>query len=248
MQLMNTDLKTTTTPNLPAVIPLWRRPVLILPASIGTLSIGGYFVLHHPFIFISLALISFGFFTVSFFGLALANKGLQAERQMQAGIGSDEEKAREIRRLLGRSQYEEMTSTFAERGVEQVEQATTKMKAFKKVLEQKFEPNEFTSFRYLDAAREVYVSVLTSLEQVGQFLIAMATLKEGQLLESQRQEVKQRLDHNEKGLLALDEVTTALSRVDTGRGLGGQDLDSALAQLQELAARAGKYSKTNGGS
>lgn len=221
----------------------WTRPVVWAPLVLGAVSVVGYFLLQASLLFLLLSVLSLGFFAVSFFVVALASKGIETERQRQLGWSSDEEKARGIRRLLGRAQYEEATGPWAERGVEQAEQAIAKMKAFQKVLGQKFEPHELTFSRYQETAREVYSSVLASLEQTGHILTGMATLKDGDLLRSQRKEVEQRLEQNEKGLSALDEVTAALARVDTGRGLSGPDLETALARLQELASRAEKYSK-----
>lgn len=229
------------------------RPAIWGSLAVGTASLVGFFVLHHPIIFLTFSVLSFGFFVVSFIALALARKGLEADRRQQlgggltsGGLASEDEPVRAIKRLLSKAQYEEATGALAERGVAQADQAIAKMKSFRKILAAKFDPREFTSARYGDAAREVYLSVFASLEQVSGLLTGMATLKSGELFEGQKQEVIKRLELNEKGLLALDEVTAALSRIDTGRGLGSQDLDSALAQLKELAARAEKYSKTEG--
>ncbi len=222
------------------------RPVVWGPLALGTGGLIGYFLLHHPVFFLSLSILSFLVFGVSFFVFALARKGLEAERQQKLGLDSDEEQARKIKRLLGRARYEESTAAPAERAVEQVDQAVAKMKAFKKILKSKFDSREFTYSRYSDSAGEVFLSVLASLGQVSDLLTGMAPLKSGEVFDSQKREVERRLDQNEKGLAALDEVIAALSRVDTGRGLASQDLESALAQLQELAARAGKYSKEEG--
>jgi len=162
---------------------------------------------------------------------------------------------------------------IAIQGVQQFDKIKVKYQNVKDLLEEKFSTNEMTFARFLGSAEQVYLGTLDNLRQVAATLKSMssidlsyirqklddlsgrpekesADLKEMQALqkrltlwEEQIRLANDLLARNEEAMTKMEETTFAVSSLNTGSLFGEIDLESAMAQLQELARQAPIYNK-----
>jgi hypothetical protein len=139
---------------------------------------------------------------------------------------------RELKRELSRCQYlEDVDSSQAEEALTQLGDSRDRVARLKKALSEKFEPGEITHSRYLGAAEEAQAAILANLKR----LPTLIPLK-------QDAQVREILADNKKAIAELDQVTLAVSAIQTSRSGKSEDLEASLERLRELAARASKYS------
>jgi hypothetical protein len=176
-----------------------------------------------------------------------------------------------LRRALSKLQYEPGTEHGAERAVNQLNQIRERFRHFETTLASKMKPTEITYERYHGVARAVRDSVLQNLQTVLLILQSLHGMGDANLEERERHlsisigrprtaEERAELDAvrariavrtteqsrliavltaNELAITRLDEATLAIAGIQTG---GEADLEATLNELQELAARANKYS------
>jgi hypothetical protein len=135
------------------------------------------------------------------------------------------------------------------------------------VLNSRLDSGELTYARYLTTAQQVYLSALDNLREVAIALRTISTIDrdyiesrlseltnssaesavkettslEGRLalLTSQETKVSNMLAQNEAAMTAMDTTATALADAPIGRTPA--DAEAAMAELEDLAARAMKY-------
>ncbi len=135
------------------------------------------------------------------------------------------------------------------------------------VLNSRLDSGELTYARYLTTAQQVYLSALDNLREVAIALRTISTIDrdyvEGRLSEltdssadsavrertslegrlalltSQEKKVSNMLAQNEAAMTAMDTTATALADAPIGRTPA--DAEAAMAELEDLAARAMKY-------
>lgn len=135
------------------------------------------------------------------------------------------------------------------------------------VLNRRLEAGEMTYARYLSTAQQVYLAALENLQEVAvaeqsisaiddtyiaERLDQLATRDDESasaerrsledrraLLVTQERKVDDLLAKNESAMTLLDRTSTALADAPIGRK--PQDAEAAMAALQEMADRAGKY-------
>jgi PIN domain nuclease of toxin-antitoxin system len=152
---------------------------------------------------------------------------------------------------------------------EQLDALLQKRTSLINVLQRRLDAGEITYARYLATSQQVFSSALDNLHEVAVASESISTIDETyidrRLLEladddsdveaaereratlerrrdmrsSQRRRIAQLLAQNESALTALDRTTTALADVPIGRKPA--DADTAMAELEALADRAGNY-------
>ena len=155
---------------------------------------------------------------------------------------------------------------------EQFDRANEKFVSFRDVLGQRFSTGEMTYGRYLRSAEQVYLAVLDDLRKAGTMLEAIASVDEdyvqGQLRPLKRKDepsdaerrqietLEERLElrksdlekvtvllsSNEKALTHLVSASSSLAGISTAEGLAQAGADKAMAELEDLAKRAERYS------
>lgn len=162
------------------------------------------------------------------------------------------------------------------RGLDQLALLEEKMDNLTAVLNRRLNAGELTFGRYLQGAREVHLSALDNLHDAAINLRSVSTIRESNIRErlaelgngkiltreqrGERETLEQRkalldrqmtkvddlLAKNESALTVIDNTAAALAETRTSRGHGSTDADTAMRELEALAARAAKYA--HGGS
>jgi len=153
--------------------------------------------------------------------------------------------------------------------IEQLDALLSKRQSLINVLKRRLDAGELTYARYLSTSQQVFSSALDNLHEVADAYESISTIdetyidrrlaeldaddsdaasaaRERETLErrrdlrtTQRRRIAQFLAQNESALTALDRTTTALADVPIGKQ--PEDVDAAMAALEELADRAAKY-------
>ena len=156
-------------------------------------------------------------------------------------------------------------------GAEQLTLLRQKLDGLVGVLKHRLHAGELTYGRYLGAGEQVYLAAIDNLREaavaltsanaidphyIGKRLKALASGRneepvqsdevaalEGRkaLLEQQTQKVADLIAENEVAITALARTAAVLADTKTGRGEASMDARSAMAELEELANRAGRY-------
>lgn len=167
----------------------------------------------------------------------------------------------------------ELRETGSAQGAGQLERLRAKYRAFEELLRRKLDPNEMTFRRYLGMTEQVFLAGLDNLKRVSDTLKgtsaideahvqnrlreldALDTLDESQqlehstlkarleLLDSQRARVQGWLSENEAAMTQMDNVMAAIAAMDTAQAHAVMGMESAMQELEVLAARAGSYSR-----
>ncbi len=172
-----------------------------------------------------------------------------------------------LKRGLSRAQYLEHVDTrMAETALHQFEQGEERYGHFLSRLEAKFERTELTFGRYVSAAEQVHQAMLQNLREVEALLKhldslhAPHTMREIEKLRAAQgldeamaerlrrsaeteTKIRAHLTYNDRALNELDRVIVAVSDIKTSKDTPGVDLEAAMDELRELAARAKKYSQ-----
>ena len=168
-----------------------------------------------------------------------------------------------------RADLEEVGS---DQGLEQLRLLREKLETLSAVLERRLNAGELTFGRYLGTAEQVYLAAIDNLNDIAVALTSVRTIDsnyierrlgefsrsedlgaEGQreqqtltdrraLLDGQMRKVSELFAQNEAAMTALDNTATALADVRTGKGHASMGAEAAMAELEKLAERAGKYS------
>lgn len=181
-----------------------------------------------------------------------------------------QEKLKELKRFISKTQYLENVGNLGERAADQLKQSSERFQKFEALLLLKFSPQELTYTRYHSAGGDAFLALLDSLNRVATTLYSLnavdlkkleerlkelntisatersraelESLEERKVLrEQQVVKITELLAMNEKALTEFDRVSLALSDIQTRKGETNVGLDAALAELSELANRAKKY-------
>ena len=168
----------------------------------------------------------------------------------------------------------DLLAVDAAQGLEQLRMFRHKLDALTGVLQRRMNAGELTFGRYLGTAEQVYLAALDNLheivvvltsaggidrEYIGRRLAELEaargtgadqvrerdTLNERhRLLERQLAKVAGLYAQNEAAMTTLDNTAMALAETRTGKGRATVDAEAAMAQLEDLAKRTGKYAAT----
>jgi len=177
---------------------------------------------------------------------------------------------RSFKKIKSRSKGE--LRAFADQAAQQFRMAPDRFQTARRTLEQKLTPGELTFGRYLGASERVYLSVLDNLSLTLSLLQSAGTIdakyiasrrkalralenpqeadrqemktldEREQLMRGQLDKVNALLTQNEVAITQMDKLNAALAEAKIVQGRTSQDLDSALAEMEDLAQRVQHYS------
>jgi hypothetical protein len=177
----------------------------------------------------------------------------------------------EEQRLSRKKQLEESLHEVAsEEGTSQYQRLSNKFDALQRILAKKLNPGELTYARYLGMAEQVYLGGLDNLQNVTHLLSTLKVIDIGyikkrlgvlqasgnpeqhneiealrqrlELYEEQRQKINAMLAQNEEAMTKIDLTIAAITDMRTQDKHASMDIESAMNELQQLAARAKNYS------
>lgn len=158
-----------------------------------------------------------------------------------------------------------------ENGSAQLRLLREKLESLTQVLKRRLDSGELTYGRYLGTAQEVYGAVLDNLREVAVALRSVSTIDAGylksrldelgrikdrsadqerelkaleernSLLETTDKRVARLMAQNESALTVIDQTAAAFAATRTDQGSATMDAETAMAELEKLAKRAGKY-------
>jgi hypothetical protein len=186
----------------------------------------------------------------------LAEKTSQQKSQMlerlRCGI-------QQMRTILGAEEY-------AEQGLEQFERMRDKFDTLRALLSEKFSQGELAYGRFLGAAEQVYLGSLDNLQRIVSLLESVGgidlayidkrlaslevmtseadrkeretLLRRSRLRCAQLERVNELLTANEEAMTTLEETVAAVTAMSTDATFAAGDFETAIEQLQQIAARA----------
>lgn len=206
---------------------------------------------------------------IFFRGDALSSRYLQElagqlrEQERQALEG--------LRRELEQTRTVSGAEDHAGQAVEQLDQLRAKVDNLSRLLTEKFQQGELSYGRFLGAAEQVQMGGFDNLRRIVSLLKSVggidldylekrlrqidklaglaeadrkereALIRRRQLRISQLEQVNELLAANEEALTAIQETAAAVAAMSTNSPLAKGDLETAIAQLQQVAARAKHY-------
>ena len=165
----------------------------------------------------------------------------------------------------------DLAKVGCDQGLGQVDRLGEKFNTLCEILDRRMDAGELTYGRYRETGYQVYLSAIDNLNEVAIALTSVSSVdrdyidnrlkeivtsggsgavreREIETLEQRRsthedqlEKVANSLGKNETIMTALVNTATALADAKTTRGHAAMDADTALAALEELASRAGKY-------
>lgn len=159
----------------------------------------------------------------------------------------------------------------AEQAVEQLDRLQVKLDNLRRLLTEKFRQGELSYGRFLGAAEQVQLGCFDNLRQMVSLLQSISSIdlayiekrlkqldKVAPLVEADRKEretllrrqclrtdqleqINELLTANEEAMTAIQETVAAVATISTDHSLAKGDLETAIAQLQQVAARARHY-------
>jgi hypothetical protein len=235
------------TSNLPSKIPpkttwavILRRPAVTLPIASGAICLALYFLVGPTLLLLSIGVL--GLFVGFFAGIvvALLHPGSQARLALDARA----EERSKLKRAFSRLKYEPDVESWATRALEQVDGLDPRFALFEEALASKMTPGELTYERYRSTAESVREAITQNFQTILLSIQLLHSMAESATAARAAEEsrLKSLLAVNELGFTRLDEATHAVSEIKTNRDSAAVNLEATLKELQELAARASKYS------
>jgi len=186
----------------------------------------------------------------------LAEKTSQQKSQMLERLRCD---LQQMRTILGAEEY-------AEQGLEQFERMRDKFDTLRALLAEKFSQGELSYGRFLGAAEQVYLGSLDNLQRIVSLLESVGgidlayidkrlaslevmtseadrkeretLLRRSRLRCAQLERVNELLTANEEAMTTLEETVAAVTAMSTDATFAAGDFETAIEQLQQIAARA----------
>lgn len=165
-----------------------------------------------------------------------------------------------------------LESLDARQAIDQLRGLREKLASLSEVVDQRLNAGELAFARYRGTAEQVYLAAVDNLHDVAAALTSIkaidrdyitrreselvaaasgaadaerATLAERRtLLESQSEKIANLLAENESAMTALTNTAAALANVRMQAGHARLDATDAMAELESLASRAGRYAAT----
>lgn len=177
----------------------------------------------------------------------------------------------ELRRDLEQMRTVSGAEYYAEQAIEQLARLQAKVDNLRRLLTEKFQQGELSYGRFLGAAEQVQMGGFDNLRQIVSLLHSIGgidldyiekclrplaklvdlpeadrkeretLLRRRQLRISQLEQVNELLAANEEAMTAIQETAAAVAAMSTNSPLAKGDLETAIAQLQQVAARAKHY-------
>lgn len=245
-----------------------QHPTVLYPAAAGVLGGVGALLLTASPLMTATAIAGGGVALASWLVNYLGRREVFANRYLARAHGDLTAK----RRAVLESLEVELEAVRSAEGLKQLERFRNKMAAFEDVLARKFGRTELTFGRFLGIAEQVYLSGVDNLHAIALSLKTAATVDESYIegrlrrlredpatspveeqevasLEQQlelRRDRLRRVDEwlamNEQALAQLDLSSVAVAEIKTQGGQAATDMESAMRELADIAARAQEYS------
>ncbi|MBN2531674.1 MAG: hypothetical protein JXB88_02215 [Spirochaetales bacterium] len=195
--------------------------------------------------------------------LSYLNNLLNKQKQLVLG---------RLKRELKKLSSDKGLKIYSDQAVYQFEKIQTKFDNFKRILSEKFNPEEITYGRFFGTTEQLYLSVLDNLEDITNSLATISNIDDDYITErmnyltglaspedadkremttlTTRKELKQKsleqinelLTINEEAMTQIDISMTTISRTKTKMGRASMDMEVARQDLEELINRTKKYS------
>jgi hypothetical protein len=158
---------------------------------------------------------------------------------------------------------------YAGQGLEQFERMRARFEDLQQMLAGKFRPGELSYNRFVGATEQVYLGGLDNLQRMVSLLESVSgidaeyierrlahlaglssqtdrkeretLLRRRHLRSSQLERVNELLTANEEAMTALEETAASVAAMSTNIAFAKGDFDTAIEQLQQVAARARHY-------
>ncbi|WP_428310244.1 hypothetical protein [Hydrocarboniphaga sp.] len=240
------------------------QPHVLYPAAVGILGGLAAAVLGPSMIFVAPAaagaLLGLGGWAVDYTMRRDKHAADYLKRLQEALAGRADETMVRLR-----SEFAEVSF---EPGQAQLDALKEKYRAFEGLLRRKLDPKEMTFSRFLGMTEQVFLAGLDNLTRISDALKGLsaidvqhiarrlqhlqtdgiesdaqdreiATLKERMsLLERQRDRIDGWLAENEIAMTQIDQAMAVIGEMDTSQGHAAMDIESAMAELKTIAARA----------
>lgn len=251
-----------------------QKPIVLYPVAVGVLGGMAALVLGATPLFVGAAavggVVGFGSWAYNY-GVRRDKHAADYLKRLQEALAGRVDETIEALRA-------EMTQLKFEPGLTQLGHLKQKYQAFEALLRRKLDPSEMTYSRYLGITEQVFLAGLDNLGRTADILKGLsvidprhiknrirnletdgidskaqdaeiATLKERMgLMQAQQERIHQLLAENETAMTRIDQSMAAIARMDTAAGHASMDMESAMQELSQLAARAQAYSKGGGKS
>ena len=244
---------------------LLRSPFTWLALAVAVASLWGFIDWFQPPLTVMAAAVALAAALLALWPLMLArDASFLASLVRPAG----ELKAEDESRL--RALEAELGALKLRQPLEQLRLLRSKLDTLATVLQRRLDAGELTYGRYLGSSRQVYLAALDNLHEVALIegsrsdkdeayvarrireievdgvndreraeydsLVARRTLAD-----NQQRKVEAWLAENERAMAVLDNTIAALTDTRTRAGMAGVSADEAIRELEELAARTGRY-------
>jgi hypothetical protein len=223
-----------------------------------------------PSVAMTAAALGLGVALLALWPVLLIRSDVFARRMMRVPEAFEAEQREKLKILA--SDFEELAF---EQGGAQLRLLREKIDNLTVVLKRRLNAGELTYGRYLGMAEQVYLSALDNLHESAVALRSVSTIDpdyiEGRLdelrantsptsdqereytalqsrsalFDEQRQRVEGLIAQNEAALTVLDKTATALAETRMTKGHADLDAESAMAELELLAKRTGRYANTD---
>jgi hypothetical protein len=247
-----------------------QHPAVVYPAAAGVVGgLGAALITASP-LMIAGAVVGGGIAALALGVNYLFRRDYFASRYLEAA----HKNLVEYRQALLQTLEQDLAQVKAKEAMAQLDRFTEKLRIFEDVLDDKLDPKELTFQRFMGIAEQVYLSGLDNLRQVASVRKSAGGVDEayirnrikqlktgGELSKSKNDElaslekqlelaakhsgsIEALLAQNEQALAQMDQALAAVADMKTGSTHSTVGMETAMADLQQIASRASAYSNT----
>jgi len=247
-----------------------QHPAVVYPAAAGVVGgLGAALITASP-LMIAGAVVGGGIAALALGVNYLFRRDYFASRYLEAA----HKNLVEYRQALLQTLEQDLAQVKAKEAMAQLDRFTEKLRIFEDVLDDKLDPKELTFQRFMGIAEQVYLSGLDNLRQVASVRKSAGGVDEayirnrikqlktgGELSKAKKDElaslekqlelaakhsgsIEALLAQNEQALAQMDQALAAVADMKTGSTHSTVGMETAMADLQQIASRASAYSNT----
>jgi len=247
-----------------------QHPAVVYPAAAGVVGgLGAALITASP-LMIAGAVVGGGVAALALGVNYLFRRDYFASRYLEAA----HKNLVEYRQALLQTLEQDLAQVKAKEAMAQLDRFTEKLRIFEDVLDDKLDPKELTFQRFMGIAEQVYLSGLDNLRQVASVRKSAGGVDEayirnrikqlktgGELSKAKKDElaslekqlelaakhsgsIEALLAQNEQALAQMDQALAAVADMKTGSTHSTVGMETAMADLQQIASRASAYSNT----
>ena len=247
-----------------------QHPAVVYPAAAGVVGgLGAALITASP-LMIAGAVVGGGVAALALGVNYLFRRDYFASRYLEAA----HKNLVEYRQALLQTLEQDLAQVKAKEAMAQLDRFTEKLRIFEDVLDDKLDRREITFARFMGIAEQVYLSGLDNLRQVASVRKSAGGVDEayirnrirqlktgGELSKAKQDElaslekqlelaakhsgsIEALLAQNEQALAQMDQALAAVADMKTGSTHSTVGMETAMADLQQIASRASAYSNT----